>query len=242
VQRQPHLIFALTGRVAKAFQAATTTIPIVAIAGDPIVDNIVPSLARPGGNLTGFSADAGEQHGKHLELLKDMVPTASRVAFLSPRAGWELPSSRAMRQAFNRTGLTLIGALLDDPIQEAEYRRAFVAMVRERVEALVVGDFGENYAHRQLIVELAAQSRLPTIYPFRAFVDVGGLIAYSVDVSDLFRRVAGYIDRIFKGANPGELPYEMATKIQLAINLKTAKALGLTIPPSVLARADEVIQ
>jgi putative ABC transport system substrate-binding protein len=110
------------------------------------------------------------------------------------------------------------------------------------VEALVVGDFGENYAHRKIIVELAAQSRLPTIYPFRAFVDVGGLIAYSVDVSDLFRRVAGYIDRIFKGANPGELPYEMATKIQLAINLKTAKALGLTIPPSVLARADEVIQ
>jgi putative ABC transport system substrate-binding protein len=102
VQRQPHLIFALSGRVAKAFQGATTTIPIVAITADPTVDNIVPSLARPGGNLTGFSSEAGELSGKHLELLEEMVPTASRVAFLSPRAGWELASTQAMRQAFNQ--------------------------------------------------------------------------------------------------------------------------------------------
>jgi ABC-type uncharacterized transport system substrate-binding protein len=113
------------------------------------------------------------------------------------------PHSTKFNRQRDNPGLTVIGALLDDPIQESEYRRAFVAMVRERVEGLVVGDFAENYVHRQLIVELAAQSRLPTIYPFREFVDVGGLMAYSVDLPDLFRRVAGYIDRIFKGANPG---------------------------------------
>jgi ABC-type uncharacterized transport system substrate-binding protein len=107
---------------------------------------------------------------------------------------------------------------------------------------LVVGDFPENYTHRQLIVELAAQTRLPAIYPFRDFMDVGGLVAYSVDIVAMFRDAAGYVDRIIKGANPGELPYQLPTKSDLVVNLKTVKTLGLTIPPSVLARADEVIE
>jgi putative ABC transport system substrate-binding protein len=115
-------------------------------------------------------------------------------------------------------------------------------MARERVDALIAADVAENYTHRQLIVELAAQARLPAIYPFRAFVDIGGLMAYSVDLVAMFRGAAGYVDRIFKGANPGDLPYQLPTNSRLVINLKTAKALGLTIPPSVLARADEVIQ
>ena len=147
-----------------------------------------------------------------------------------------------MRPSGARVGMTMIGALLDDPIQEPEYRRAFAAMVRERVDALLVADTAENYTHRRLIVELAAQARLPAIYPYRDFAEIGGLITYSADVLDQFRRAAGYIDRILKGANPGELPYQQPTKFELVINLKTAKALGLTIPPSVLARADEVIQ
>jgi putative ABC transport system substrate-binding protein len=141
-----------------------------------------------------------------------------------------------------RVGTTVVGALLNDPIQEPEYRRAFAEMVRNRVEALVVADAAENYTHRQLIVELVAQARLPAIYPFRDFVDVGGLMSYSVDIVAMFRDAAGYVDRIFKGTNPGELPYQLPTKIPLVINLKTAKALGLTIPPAVLARADEVIE
>jgi ABC-type uncharacterized transport system substrate-binding protein len=138
--------------------------------------------------------------------------------------------------------MTVIGALLSDPIQEPEFRRAFAAMVRDRVDTLIVADSAENFTHRQLIVTLAAQARLPAIYPFREFVDVGGLMSYSVDFVAMFRDAAGYVDRIFKGANPGDLPYQRPTKVPLVINLKTAKALGLTIPPSVLARADEVIQ
>jgi ABC-type uncharacterized transport system substrate-binding protein len=138
--------------------------------------------------------------------------------------------------------MTLFGALLDEPSQEPEYRRAFAAMVRERVDALLVAATGENYTNRRLIVELAAQARLPAIYDQRAYVEAGGLMAYGVDFLELFRGAAGYIDRILKGANPGELPYQLPTKFELVTNMKIAKALGLTIPPSVLARADEVVQ
>ena len=243
VQLQPDLIFVISGRMARAFQAATTTIPIVGITGDPIPEKLVTSLARPGGNLTGFSADVDESHiGKHLELLKEVVPKAARVALLCPRGLWEGTYGPLMRPAGARVGMTVIGALLDDPIQEPEYRRAFAAMVRERVDALIVADVAENFTHRRLIVELAAKARLPAMYPWRDFVDFGGLMAYSVDLVAMFRDAAGYVDRILKGANPGELPYQLPTKFEFVINLKTAKALGLTIPPSVLARADEVIQ
>jgi putative ABC transport system substrate-binding protein len=241
VQLQPDLIFLISGRMARAFKAATTTIPIVGMTGDPIQDKLVTTLARPGGNLTGFSADVDESvFGKHPELLREVVPRAVRVAALCPRSGGNY--MQLMRPAAARVGMTLIGAFLDDPIQESEYRRAFAAMARERVDALLVADAAENDAHRRLIVELAAQARLPAIYPFRSFAEVGGLITYSADNLDQFRRAAGYIDRILKGANPGELPYQQPTKFELIINLKTARALGLTIPPAVLARADELIQ
>ena len=243
VRLQPDLIFLSGSSLARAFQAATTTIPLVGITGDPIAEKLVASLARPGGNLTGFSIGAGEElRGKNVEILREVVPRASRLAVLSRQVDWEPYYGLAMRKAGARVGMTVIGALLGDPIQESEYRRAFAAMVRDRVEALVVEDASENYTHRQLIVELAAQARLPAIYPFRDFMDVGGLMAYSVDIVAMFRDAAGYVHRILKGANPGELPYQLPTKSNLVINLKTAKALGLTIPPSVLARADEVIE
>jgi putative ABC transport system substrate-binding protein len=243
VQLQPDLIFLISGRMARAFQAATTTIPLVGMTGDPIQDKLVTTLARPGGNLTGFSSDVDESlFGKHPELLREVVPTAVRVAYLGPRPGQQGTYVRLMRPAAARVGMTLIEAFLDDPIQDSEYRRAFAAMVRERVDALLVADSGENYTHRRLIVELAAQARLPAIYPFRGFAEVGGLITYSADMLDQFRRAAGYIDQILKGTKPGDLPYQQPTKFELIINLKTAKALGLAIPPSVLARADEVIQ
>jgi putative ABC transport system substrate-binding protein len=229
--------------MARAFQAATTTIPTVGITPDPIFEKLVASLARPGGNLTGFSVEAGEELiGKNVEILKEAVPRASRVALLTPQADWEMPYGLVMRRVGARVGMTVIGALLSDPIQEPEFRRAFAAMVRDRVDTLIVADSAENFTHRQLIVTLAAQARLPAIYPFREFVDVGGLMSYSVDFAAMFRDAAGYVDRIFKGANPGDLPYQLPTKVPLVINLKTAKALGLTIPPAVLARADEVIQ
>jgi putative ABC transport system substrate-binding protein len=242
VRLQPHLILAPSSRIVRELQAATTTIPIVGITADPIAEKLVASLARPGGNLTGFSADAeGSVLEKHVELLKAAVPTVSRVAVLVSRDLWERESG-ARPQAGTRVGVTVVGALLHEPIQEPEYRRVFAAMARERVEALIVADQGENWVHRRLIGELAAQARLPTIHDNRAYVESGGLMSYGVDLSELYRGAAGYIDRILRGANPGELPYQLPTKFELVINLKTAKALGLTIPPSVLARADEVIQ
>ena len=216
VQLQPDLIFVIVWPMARAFQAATTTIPTVGITPDPILEKLVASLARPGGNLTGFSADADEEHiGKNVEILKEAVPRASRVALLTPQAEWEKPYGLAIRRAGARVGMTVIGALLSDPIQEPEFRRAFAAMVRDHVDTLIVGDTPENFEHRQLIVTLAAQARLPAIYPFREFADVGGLMAFSVDLVAIFRGAAGYVDRILKGAKPGDLPIEQPTKFQL---------------------------
>jgi ABC-type uncharacterized transport system substrate-binding protein len=167
VRLQPDLIFLNASSLARAFQAATTTIPIVGITGEPIADKLVANLARPGGNLTGFSNVAGEElRGKNVEILREVVPRASRLAVLARQVDYEPYYGLAMRKAGARVGMTVIGALLGDPIQESEYRRAFAAMVRDRVEALVVADATENYTHRQLIVELAAQARLPAIYPF----------------------------------------------------------------------------
>jgi putative ABC transport system substrate-binding protein len=139
-----------------------------------------------------------------VEILKEVVPKASRVALLTPQASSDSPYGQAIRRAGAQVGMTVIGALLGDPIHQPEYRRAFAAMVRARVEALVVGDNTENYTHRQLIVELGAQARLPAIYPFRE-----RLMAYSVDIGAMFRDAAGYVDRILKGADPGKLPLEL---------------------------------
>jgi putative ABC transport system substrate-binding protein len=138
--------------------------------------------------------------------------------------------------------MTVLGVLLDSPIGEPEYRRAFATLVTDRPDALIVSDHAEGLAHRRLIVELAAQLRLPAIYAYRTFAEAGGFLAYAPDQQQLARQVAGYIDQILKGANPGELPFQQPTKFELVINLKTAKALGLTIPPSLLLRADQVIQ
>jgi putative ABC transport system substrate-binding protein len=243
VQLRPDLIYANSAQLVWAFKAATTTIPIVGTTDDPIASGLVASLARPGGNVTGFSVTAGDEIlAKNLELLRAAVPRASRVAFLLRRAAWEGRYGQVMRAAAQHAGVTLVGAPLSDPIQEPEYRRAFGTMTRERVQALVVSDHAENIAHHRLIVELAAQGRLPAIYPSRDFADIGGLMVYGFDFADIWLGAAGYIDRILRGANPAELPYQQPTRFELLINMKTAKALGLTIPPSLLARADQVIE
>jgi len=226
-----------------AFKAATTTIPIVGLTSDPVDYGLVASLAHPGGNFTGFSVNAGDEiFGKYLELLRQVAPEVSRVAYLLRRAAWEGRQGRMMLEAAQRARLTLIGAPLSDPIQEPEYRRAFAMLVREGVQALVVSDNAENLAHHQLIVALAAHGRLPAIYPFRDFATAGGLMVYGFDVADLWLSVARYVDRILKGAKPADLPVEEPTKFELVINLKTAKALGLTIPQSLLLRADQVLE
>jgi putative tryptophan/tyrosine transport system substrate-binding protein len=243
VALKPDVIFATSGRMAQAFQAITTALPIVTITSEPVALGLATSLARPGGNITGFTVDPGtEVVGKRLELLKEAVPSATRVAFLATKQAWDGMWGRVMREAADRMGATSIAATIGDSIGESEYRRAFAVIAKERAQALVVSDHAEGIVNRPLIVELAAQARLPAIYAYRLFVEAGGLMAYGIDHAEVRRHVAGYIDRILKGARPAELPFQQPTKFELVINLKTAKALGLTIPPSLLLRADQVIE
>ena len=243
VALKPDVVFATSGRLAEAFRAINTNIPIVTITSEPVAMGLATSLARPGGNITGFTVDPGtEVVGKRLALLKEAVPSATRVAFLSTKPAWDGMWGRVMREAAERTGASSIAATVGDPIQESEYRHAFAAMTKERAQVLVVTDHAEGIANRSLIVELAAQAKLPAIYAYRVFAEAGGLMAYGIDHADLRRHVAGYLDRILKGARPAELPFQQPTKFELIINLKTAKALGLTIPPSLLQRADQVIE
>jgi len=201
------------------------------------------SLARPGGNVTGVTSEPGlEILGKSISILKEVAPSASRIAFLTARLFWEDRYRAAWREAAQLQDLTSVVAAYEYPADEAEFRRVFAALVRNRVELLGVGATRENFRHRHLIVKLAAEAKLPAIYWIREHVDAGGLMAYAIDLVALFRRAAGYVDQILKGANPAELPIQQPSRFELAINLKAAKAIGLTIPPSLLARADEVIE
>jgi putative ABC transport system substrate-binding protein len=226
---------------ALAAKHATKVIPIVMAApGDPVGSGLVESLARPGGNITGLSQMAQELAGKRLELLKEIVPTLSRVAVL-----WN-PQGRDSTLSWNE--LQLPARQLGVQLQSLEVRspndfdKAFEDATRARAGALAIMPNPVFVTNLKRIADFAAKSRLPSIFHLREFVDSGGLVAYGVDRSDMFRRAATYVDKILKGAKPGDLPVEQPTKFELVINLKTAKALGLTIPPSLLFRADQVIQ
>jgi putative ABC transport system substrate-binding protein len=212
---------------------------------DPVPYGIVTSLARPGGNITGVSVVAGlEIWGKRLEVLRETVPTASRVGFLGSRQIWELPGGQtsALREETKNLNISLLGPPLESPIQEGEYRRVLSGMAQQQLDGVVVSDQTENVTYRRLIVELANSARLPTVFPYREQFDVGGLMAYGPSLADVYRRLASYIDQILRGAKPGELPIYLASKFELLVNLKVAKALALSLPPSLLARADEVIE
>jgi putative tryptophan/tyrosine transport system substrate-binding protein len=243
VRRKPDVVFANTSPLVRQFKDATATIPIVGITADPVAYGIVASLARPGGNVTGVSVDAGlEVWGKRLETLREVLPSLARVGLLTFRVSWEGPQGQALRMAAKGPGISVLGPPLDDPVQAPEYRRVFSAMVQAQVDALVVGDAAQNYTNRQLIVDLAEANRLPALYPYRDFVDLGGLMAYAVDIRDLWRRAASYVDRILRGEKPIDIPIYQATTFHLIINVRSAKGLGLVVPPSLLARADEVIE
>jgi len=226
---------------AHAAQQSTITIPIVmGNAADPVGTGLVASLARPGGNITGLSDFNLGVVTKRLELLKEIVPSASRVAVLLNPAN---PTNPLQLQEIQAVAPALGVTLLSFEAKEAnDIDRAFTAMHKERVEALIV--FGDPMfgTHLRLIVDLAAQSRLPASYGGRDSVDAGGLMSYGTNFSDLFRRAATYVDKILKGAKPADLPIEQPMKFELVINLKTAQALGLTIPPTLLFQADEVIR
>ena len=223
----------------KATKNATGTIPVVmATMGDPRA--IVASFANPGGNITGVTTFSTELTGKRIDLLKELVPSLSRVALLHNMGNPAAPPEWAETKTAARS-LGLQAELLDVRSQ-GDLGRAFELAVRQHVDALLIGFDGLTQMHQQTIVDLVARNRLPTAYPAREFVEAGGLIAYAVNYPDLYFRFASFVDKIFKGAKPAELPVEQPTKFELVINLKTAKALGLTIPQSLLLRADEVIQ
>jgi len=243
VRSHPDVIMVSTSRLTRDFKAATATIPVVAIGADPVALGIVPSLARPGGNITGSSVTAGvEIWGKRLELLRAIVPTASRVAYLASNRAWEGADVAALREAAQRFKIDLLGPPLNPPLQESEYRRVIDAMVRAGADGLVIGDQAENSTNAGIIVELAAKARLPAIYPNPIFAHRDGLIAYGVEYSEIFRHAAEQIDEILKGTKPGDIPFYQPTKFELVINLKTAQALGLAVPATLLAFADEVIE
>jgi len=224
---------------ARAAKNATGTIPVVmATMGDPRA--IVASFAHPGGNITGVTTFSTELSAKRIEILKELVPSLSRVALLHNMGNPAVPPEWEETKTAARS-LGLQAELLDVRSQ-GDIGRAFELAVRQHVDGLVIGADGLTQMHQQTIVDLVARNRLPAVYPAREFVEAGGLIAYAVNYPDLYFRFASFVDKIFKGAKPGELPVEQPTKFELVINLKTAKALGLTIPPAVLARADEVIE
>jgi putative ABC transport system substrate-binding protein len=244
VRSNPDLIFAVGDRLALAFKTATDTIPVVTSVSDPIALGIVTSLARPGGNITGVSVDAGvEIAGKIVELLREMVPALSTVAYLASRNVWGVAVfTTALREATERMNISLVGPPIDAPFQEAEYRRTFAAIAERSADALIVNSQSENLINRRLIVDLAEEYRLPAIYYYREFAAIGGLMVYGADLADIPRRVADQEAQILRGTKPGDIPFYQPTKFHLVINLKTAKALGITVPPSLLIAADEVIE
>ncbi len=244
VRLKVDVIVAVTTPSALAAKQATKTIPIVATAiADPVGDGLVASLARPGGNITGFTFLGPELVPKRLELLKEAIPRASRVAALWHPGVYSEPTMRDMLKEIETAAralgvqLQLVGARGPD-----DFDRAFSAMTTERANALIVFPSPMLYAERRRIMDLAAKHRLPTIYAWREPVEAGGLMSYGASIPDLYRRAATHVDKILKGAKPGDLPVEQPTKFELVVNLKTAKALGLTIPQSVLIRADQVIE
>jgi len=227
-----------------AAKQATATVPIVfAVAADPVSDGLVASLARPGGNVTGLSLLYPELVGKCLEQLKQAAPGVTRVAVLWQPGGRGERTDRDMVKAAEGTARALgVSVQVVEAQAPTDLERAFLDMTRAHADALTVLTSATLLGQRSRLVELAARSRLPTVYPWREAVDAGGLMSYGPVLADNYRRAATYVDKILKGAKPGDLPVEQPTKFELAFNLKTAKSLGLTIPQSVLARADEVIQ
>ena len=226
----------------RAAKAVTTTVPIVMVTSvDPVGEGLVQSFARPGGNITGLTLAVGpEIEAKRLELLREMLPGVSRVAYLGSKEDkdWESPSGKSLLTAAQALGVTLVLA----EHTPHQFTEAFTLISRARVEALLVSPSPAAFADRALIVDFATRARLPSMFAFRESVTLGGLMSYGVNVADNFRRAAGFVDKILKGTKPADLPVEQPTKFELVINLKTAKGLGVTIPRTLLGRADELIQ
>jgi ABC-type uncharacterized transport system substrate-binding protein len=237
VSLQVEIIVAGDSAAIDPAREATKTLPIVmTVSGDPVEQGFVVSLGRPGGNITGLSVVSPELAGKRLELLKESVPGLGRVAVLGP---FIHPDWQAMKVATATLGVQLQALMLRSP---KEIEGAVHLAAKERAGGLIVLPSPLTNSWRVQLVALAARTRLPAVYPLREYVEVGGLMAYGPSIPNMQRRAASYVDRILKGAKPGDLPVEQPTKFDLVINLKTAKDLGLTIPQTLLLRADHVIE
>ncbi|MBR0694252.1 ABC transporter substrate-binding protein [Bradyrhizobium lablabi] len=242
LETSPDVILAGGGganEVAHAFQRSTRTVPVVmANSSDPATQGLVASLARPGGNITGFSGNTGpEFEASRLQLLTEVAPNASRAAYLGLKLDWESPAAIGVRNAAQRLGITLLHA----EHTPTNYDDAFGLIARERLQGLFVARNPWNFSNRRAITGFAAGQRMAAVYPTREFAEVTGLISYGPSLFDLYRRAAGHVDKILKGARPAELPVEQPTKFELVVHLKTARTLELTIPPSLIAVADDVI-
>jgi ABC-type uncharacterized transport system substrate-binding protein len=242
VARGPDLIVTGTNPVVAAFKAATATIPLVAFMLDPLQAGLVTSLARPGGNLTGITLDAGREiWAKRLQLLKEAIPTTTKAVFLGMREGWEGSAGQVLRDAAERSGIAL-AFVLPETGTPSEIESVFAAIAQQRPDAVLISGEGDLYANRRLIVELAARYRLPAMCPYRDYIEAGALMAYAVDLAELLRHMANEVHQILKGAKPGDIPIYQPAKLDLLLNLKTARALGLTLSPALLAGAAEVIE
>jgi putative ABC transport system substrate-binding protein len=242
VASQPDVLLARTTPVALALKRETQTIPIVCVqVAEPIASGLVSSMARPGGNVTGFTNFEASMGGKWLELLKEFAPDVVRVAFMfNPRTA---PYADGFVRSAEAAATAHHVELLPSPVQDDAEIAGVLAALAGRPGGGIVG-MSDSFivVHREAILESAARHRLPAIYANSLFVPGGGLMAYAVDVIDIFRRSTSYIDRILKGTRAGDLPVQQPTKFELVLNLKTAKTLGLTIPPNLLATADEVVE
>jgi putative tryptophan/tyrosine transport system substrate-binding protein len=242
VSRKPDVIVSNLNELLRTFLAATSTIPIVGITSDPIAAGLIASLARPGSNLTGVSVEAGpEIIAKRLQTMKEAMPSVAKVAYLLSNSRPDGVNGESYHKAARRLGIVLTESLLS-PVDEAQLRRSFAEMADQRTDAILVDGSGSFLAFRALLVELAAKSRIPVVYPYRDYVEQGGLMAYAPDIGELAERMASDVHQIFDGAKPADIPFYLPSKFQLIINLKTAKTIGIDISSTLLARADEVVE
>jgi putative tryptophan/tyrosine transport system substrate-binding protein len=234
------VVVAAAAPLAKEFMRHTTKVPIViAAGGDLVAQGIVANLARPGGNVTGFSNYVSpEIEAKRVQLLKEVAPATRRIAYLGMKQIWDSGNGKALQSAALEVGSIII--LVEHSLDG--HAEAFQRLENENPDALMMSDWTSHWVKRQAIFDFALQHRTPVIYPWREYVDAGGLMSYGVNLVDQYRRSADYVDKILRGANPGELPIQLPTKFELVISLKTARAIGLEIPAPVLAQAAEVIE
>ena len=244
VDTRPDVIYAASSTAGLAFKAATTTIPIVCITSDPLAAGLTSNIARPGGNITGTSVDAGfETWGKRIGLLKEALPKLSNVFIIADtRDRWQGQFGSAVRQAAKAANVVINAAVFDEKFDEAAYQRVFAAFEQDRPDGLLLSDHGLHFSNGGTILGLAEKHRLPTMYAYKEYVQFGGLMSYGIDNEELSRLVGYQVGQVLNGTNPGDIPFNQVTHYELALNLKTAKSLGLEFPATLLGSADLVVE